>query len=145
MNVVVVCTGCINRGPAAATILKSKRPGWEVRARALKGKPGLKPTKAMRTALRSLGYETLDIRSERITDADAEWGDVFIGMQPSHTKALETLVAASENGKGKKVYNLAGWLQPPRAKIDDPQFSHNHAIVAADINAAIQNFVVDKT
>lgn len=91
-KVLFICTGNINRSPAAEIILRSKLPaqGFEVDSAATSPKAGNKliSTK-MRAALDGAGYSYEPTRSKIVTQSLVDWADIIFCMSPVHKRRLQ--------------------------------------------------------
>jgi len=117
MNVLFVCTGNINRSPAAATIFKKLYPEHSVDSAAISDfNKGKLTTKKTREELAKRGYEYVEIKSKPLKVSNVDWSDVIFFCQPSHLKSLKNLF-----GESTKYISLAalGGLKG----ITDPAFN----------------------
>jgi protein-tyrosine-phosphatase len=141
MNILFVCTGSINRSPAAA-MLARHYDGVETRSRALSpNAPNGQPmTRKMREAVAEIMPDAPDVddleawpRSQQITREDLEWADRLFYMQRSHLLRLEPFLAERIN-LGLPCELLLG-----DANVPDPQFGKvSHRSVAALIVAGLE-------
>ncbi len=135
MNILFVCTGNLNRSPAAQTILKSLSRENNVFSAATQNKEKLLTTLKMRNALKRAGYKYTPIYSKPVTREMIKWADIVLYMQPSHLDDLQKF------GASKKYVNLAHYIN--KNKIHDPHYEDSKAFDKAveDIEMAIKNFL----
>lgn len=136
-NILFVCTGNINRSPAAQIILKKLSPSSKVDSAALKNKKNLIITKRMREALQKHNYKYTEIRSKPLTKSLINWADIVFYMQPSHLRDL-----MSKFGTSNKYVSLAKYIG--KTKIHDPAFDGTQEEVLKDIELAIKNYLKNK-
>jgi protein-tyrosine phosphatase len=136
VNILFVCTGNINRSPAAEIIYRALSPHDKVTSAALHNKKSLITSKRMREALEKSGYKYTEIRSKPVTQALIDWADVVFYMQPSHLKELQKF------GVSRKYFPLSKFIN--QAKIHDPAFDSSHPMVVYDIERAIRKFLISK-
>jgi protein-tyrosine phosphatase len=122
MKVCFVCTGNINRSPAAEMILRDLA-GDAVEVCSAGVNPANKGklmTKRMREELLKVGVPVYDHRAEYVTDLNKYDIDFYMYMQPSHRAALiELLGVEMEDRLIPLVSYLPGGLEK---KIPDPAF-----------------------
>ncbi len=136
MNILFVCTGNINRSPAAEIIYHTLSPSDNVTSAALTNKKSLITTKRMREALEKAGYKYTEIRSKPVTQVLIDWADLIFYMQKSHLKDLQKF------GTSSKYFPLSKFIN--QAKIHDPAFDSSHPMVVHDIERAIRKFMINR-
>lgn len=114
-----VCTGNINRSPAAQIIMESLAPDYEVDSSCLNGNEGNITRKRMREALGRNGFEYREIRSKMTTVELIEWADMACYMQPSHLEKL-IMIGGGSRAHRRKFVNFAGLIKKKR--IHDPNY-----------------------
>ena len=135
MNILFVCTGNLNRSPAAQTIMEKLSPRDHVDSAATINKEHMLTTKKMRYALEKAGYNYTYIYSKPVTKKLITWADIVFYMQPSHRVDLNKF------GKSAKYVNLAKYVK--KTSIHDPHFEDAKAFDKAvkEIETAIKNYL----
>lgn len=135
MNILFICTGNLNRSPAAQTILKSLSRENKVFSAGTHDVGKLITTLKMRNALKRAGYKYNPIYSKPVTKEMIKWADIILYMQPSHLTDLLKIT------KSYKYINLAHFIN--KTEIHDPHYENAKAFDAAvkEIEMAIKNFL----
>lgn len=116
-RLVFVCHGNICRSPYAEVVAR-KKYGIDAVSLGLKTKTGsvANPFAVKNAMVR--GYDLSQHRAQNISDFHFKDGDLLIGMESRHVKALRA--QAMRHAKSMQVTLLGIWSDPPRPHIADP-------------------------
>ena len=131
MRILFICTGNINRSPAAETISRKLNPKNEYKSASLSSHcNGKITTKKTRDILKQKGYNYTEIRSTLITQELVNWADKIFYAQPSHLKKLQEMFGCLE--KFKPLYEYGGL-----SKITDPAFNGMYEKMIEELEISI--------
>ena len=136
MKILFICSGNLNRSPAAQTIMKKLSTRDHIISAAIHNNRRLLTTKGMREALERRDYKYTKIWSKPVRKEFIIWADIVFYMQPSHLVDLQKIT------KSYKYINLAHFIN--KTEIHDPHTNKNPEVydnTVKDIEKAIKNFL----
>jgi protein-tyrosine phosphatase len=141
LKILFVCTGNINRSPAAEIIMKQMTNRYEVDSAGTTPKNnGKKTTTEMMGTLTRYGFEPEPIVAKQITEDLFNWADIILYMQQSHARKIRKLFYNRNMNKISPLYKYSKETLSNR-KIEDPQFTKNHEKTFKQIFECVTNFL----
>lgn len=136
-SILVVCSGNINRSPAAQLMLMAWTGQWhKIQSCGLGAgaKHGFQMTKPMKKAMAEAGYETPAHFSTHISKFDLSAFDYILTMGSGQKKKVEAMGVPES-----KVKSLGGYIG--LGSIPDPQFTRDFSGVVAILEKSLKVFL----
>ena len=137
-NILFVCTGNINRSPAAEIILRQLTQIFNTDSAGISDAKHGKTTKRTMEALERKGFVSEPVKSNKITKEQFDWANIIYYMQPSHLNSLQKCFPAEDLSKAKP---LVMYSTTSLKKIIDPHFDGRHDLAIDQLLECLHNML----
>lgn len=138
-----VCTGNIHRSPTAAVwadhYLTQRFVSGQIKSAGVSARPGSRAGALMTDAMRELGFDLREHRSQQVTVELLEWADRIVVMEPRHAEVLSERYGVPRD----EITELWGFLDVATDEVADPIGAdlEAHREAARSIGEAVKRLV----